>query len=276
MNEITRTERIIEAFLSSGKLQELGITAVKLIILIVICFGLLKLILKITRKALDKSSLDSVLYSFIINSIKVACGIIIVTMCLSIIGVQISTIITVVGAAGAAVALALKDSLANVAGGVMIIVTKPFKKDDVIDIGEVSGKVKDIDLFLTTLRTFDNKTITIPNGIINTSVLINHSREGVRRVDCKFGIGYKCDISKVKKILQEICDENDMILKDPEPVIGVSEHGQSAVIMDLMAWCDTDDYYTVKYYLEEKAKEVFDDNGIEIPYPQMDVHIQKK
>ncbi len=276
MDEITRTERIIEAFLSSGKLQDLGITAVKLIILIVICFGFLKLILKITRKALDKSSLDSVLYSFIINSIKVAGGIIIVTMCLSIIGVQISTIITVVGAAGAAIALALKDSLANVAGGVMIIVTKPFKKDDVIDIGEVSGKVKDIDLFLTTLRTFDNKTITIPNGIINTSVLINHSREGVRRVDCKFGIGYKCDISKVKQILQEICDENEMILKDPEPVIGVSEHGQNAVIMDLMAWCDTDDYYTVKYYLEEKAKEVFDDNGIEIPYPQMDVHIQKK
>lgn len=276
MDEITRAEKVIDAFLASGKLQELGLTVIRLAILLAVCLILLKIILKITKKALDRSSLDSVLYSFVINSIKVAGCIIIVTMCLSIIGVQISTIIAVVGAAGAAIALALKDSLANVAGGVMIIVTKPFKKDDIIDIGDVSGKVKDIDLFLTTLRTFDNKTITIPNGVINTSVLINHSREGVRRVDCKFSIGYDSDINEVKKLLKKICDENDMILREPEPVIGVSEHGQNAVIMDLLAWCDTADYYTVKYYLEEKAKEVFDDNGIDIPYPQMDIHIQKQ
>lgn len=276
MDEITRAEKVIDAFLASGKLQELGLTVIRLAILLAVCLILLKIILKITKKALDRSSLDSVLYSFVINSIKVAGCIIIVTMCLSIIGVQISTIIAVVGAAGAAIALALKDSLANVAGGVMIIVTKPFKKDDIIDIGDVSGKVKDIDLFLTTLRTFDNKTITIPNGVINTSVLINHSREGVRRVDCKFSIGYDSDINEVKKLLKKICDGNDMILREPEPVIGVSEHGQNAVIMDLLAWCDTADYYTVKYYLEEKAKEVFDDNGIDIPYPQMDIHIQKQ
>ena len=123
--------------------------------------------------------------------IKVAAAIVLITMCLGVLGIQVHTIVAVIGAAGAAIALALKDSLANIAGGVMIILTKPFSKDDLIDIGDVSGKVHHIDLFLTTLKTYDNKTITIPNGIVNTSVLVNHSQEEKRRVDCTFGIGLR-------------------------------------------------------------------------------------
>ena len=236
----------------------------------------LKIILKITRKALDRSSLDVVLYTFIINAIKTVAVIILITMCLGLLGVQMSTIIAVIGAAGAAIALALKDSLANIAGGVMIIVTKPFNRDDYIDIGNVSGKVKDIDLFITTLMTYDNKTITVPNGLVNTSILINHSKEDIRRVDCKFNIGYSSDIVLAKQLMKDICDRSDMVLEDPEPVIGVSDHGESAVIMDLLAWCHTDDYWTLKYFLEEEVKHVFDENNIAIPYPQMDIHIEKK
>lgn len=168
MDELSRTQKIIEKFFESDKPLELGMMALNLIITILIGLIVIKLILSFTRRALKRSSLDVVLYTFIINAIKAVSAIILVTMCLGILGVQMSTIVAVLGAAGAAIALALKDSLANIAGGVMIIVTKPFSRDDYIDIGTVSGKVKDIDLFLTTLRTYDNKTITVPNGLVNT------------------------------------------------------------------------------------------------------------
>lgn len=273
MEELTRAERIMEAFISSGKLMDLGIVALKLAVTLVAGLIVLKIILGISRRTLEKSSLDPVLYTFVINAIKVIGTIILITMCLGLLGVQMSTIIAVIGAAGAAIALALKDSLANIAGGVMIIVTKPFNRDDFIDVGTVSGKVQDIDLFLTTLKTYDNKTITVPNGLINTSILVNHSREAIRRVDCKFSIGYESDVVRAKELLHGICSENPMILAEPEPIIGVSEHEESALLMDLLAWCSTEDYYTVKYFLQEEVSRVFREEGIDIPYRQVDVHI---
>ena len=276
MDELTRAEKIIGKFFESDKLWDRAAVMIKLAVMVLAGLIVLKITLKITRKALDRSSLDVVLYTFIINAIKTVAVIILITMCLGLLGVQMSTIIAVIGAAGAAIALALKDSLANIAGGVMIIVTKPFNRDDYIDIGNVSGKVKDIDLFITTLMTYDNKTITVPNGLVNTSILINHSKEDIRRVDCKFNIGYSSDIVLAKQLMKDICDRSDMVLEDPEPVIGVSDHGESAVIMDLLAWCHTDDYWTLKYFLEEEVKHVFDENNIAIPYPQMDIHIEKK
>lgn len=125
---------------------------------------------------------------------------------MGILGIPMSTVVAVLGAAGAAIALALRDSLANIAGGMMIIITRPFSKDDLIDVGTVSGKVENIDLLLTTLKTYDNKTITIPNGLINTSILVNHSKESKRRVDCTFNIGYGNDIGRVKELLAECAE----------------------------------------------------------------------
>lgn len=273
MEELTRAERIMEAFISSGKLLDMGVVVLKLAVTLVAGLIVLKIILGISRRTLEKSSLDPVLYTFVINAIKVIGTIILITMCLGLLGVQMSTIIAVIGAAGAAIALALRDSLANIAGGVMIIITKPFNRDDFIDVGTVSGKVQDIDLFLTTLKTYDNKTITVPNGLINTSILVNHSREAIRRVDCKFGIGYESDVARAKELLHGICSKNPMILDEPEPVIGVSEHEESALLLDLLAWCSTGDYYTVKYFLQEEVSRVFREEGIDIPYRQVDVHI---
>lgn len=266
----------IENMLSSDKLYEWGMIILAIAVMVFLGWAATKLILKITDKALKKSTADPILYTFVKNVIKVVATVIILTMCLGRLGVQISTIIAVVGAAGAAIALALKDSLANIAGGVMMILTKPFSKDDLIDIGDVSGKVQDIDLFLTTLKTYDNKTITIPNGIVNTSILINHSKEDNRRVDCTFGIGYDDDISAAKKIMLDVCGDNELIFSDPEPVVGVANHGESSVELDLKVWCRTDDYWTVKYYLEENVKIAFDEHDISIPYPQMDIHFKSK
>ena len=275
VDELEKTGTAIEKFLASDKLIEIGESAAKLVLLLIVGLILMRIIMKITRKTLAKSNADPVVYTFVQNAMKVICLIVLITMCLGAMGIPMSTVVTVLGAAGAAIALALKDSLANVAGGVMIIVTQPFSKDDHIDLGDVSGKVEKIDLFLTTLKTFDNKTITIPNGLINTSVLINHSKENLRRVDCTFGIGYNNDIAEAKEILRNVCDANPEIFTEPEPLIGVANHGDSAVILDVKVWCETDAYWNVKYYLEENVKLAFDEHGIEIPYPQMDVHLKK-
>ena len=275
MEGLTRAERFLDRILTSDKWLDVGTVLLKLAVLIIVGLIAIKIILRITRRTLNKSSLDPVLYTFVINAIKAVTVIILATMCLGMLGVQMSTVIAVLGAAGAAIALALRDSLANIAGGVMIIITQPFSKEDLIDVGQVSGKVENIDLFLTTLKTYDNKTITIPNGLINTSVLVNHSKENDRRVDCTFGIGYGNDIARAKEILRSVCGANPKIFKEPEPLIGVADHGDSALILDLKAWCKTDDYWDVKYFLEENVKLAFDEAGIEIPYPQMDIHLKK-
>jgi small conductance mechanosensitive channel len=275
MEKLAKADAYLGNFFTSEKIESIGETIIQLILLTIIGLIVIKLTLIITRKALAKSDSDPVIYTFVINAIKAVLLVILITMMLGVLGVQMTTIVAVVGAAGAAIALALKDSLANIAGGIMIIITQPFKKDDLIDVGNVSGKVENIDLFLTTLKTFDNKTITIPNGIINTSVLINHSMEENRRVDCTFGIGYGNDIAKAKEILKEVCDSNPLIFTDPKPLIGVANHGDSAVILDVKVWCQTDNYWDVKYYLEENVKLAFDEHNIEIPYPKMDVYLKK-
>ena len=243
--------------------------------LLILILGLIviKIVLHIVRKTLEKSSLDEVLYHFIIKIAKIALWVILILLIMECFGFKASSLLTMLAAAGAAIALALKDSLANVAGGIMILINKPFSQDDYVDIDGAMGKVKKIDLFVTHLHTYDNKVITIPNGIVNTSILTNYTQEDMRRVDCKFSVSYDSDIKKVKDILSGIAESNPMIMKEPEPVIGVSEHGDSGIIMDLLAWCSTEDYYDVKYYLEEEVKMAFDREGIEIPFPQMDVRI---
>lgn len=276
MDELEKTGSYLERFFTSDKMMALLDVCIKVALIVVIGLILLKIILKITRKSLRKSDADPSVYTFVHNAVKVVCMIVLITMCLGAMGIPMSTLIAVIGAAGAAIALALRDSLANVAGGVMIIVTQPFSKGDLIDLGEVSGKVESIDLFLTTLKTYDNKTITVPNGLINTSILVNHSKESKRRVDCTFGIGYHNDIGKVKEILRGVCDANPAIFTEPAPLIGVANHGDNAVILDVKVWCETDDYWGVKYFLEENVKLAFDENGVDIPYPQMDVHLKEE
>lgn len=243
------------------------------LMILLIGMALIKIILHVVRKTLEKSSLDAVLYRFILKIVKIILWILLAMTIMERFGFKVSSLLTVLAAAGAAIALALRDSLSNVAGGIMIMVNKPFTQDDYVDINGNVGKVKDIDLFVTHLHTYDNKVITIPNGLINTSVLINHTKENRRRVDCRFSIGYDEDIGRVKELLAEIAAANPIILKEPEPLIGVAEHQDNCVLMDCFVWCETDDYWDVKYYLQEQVKLTFDREGVTIPYPQIDVHI---
>lgn len=246
------------------------------LIILAVGYIVIRIFTRVARKALEKSSLDPVLYRFILRIIKIVMWIVLVLMIMERFGFKMNSLITVLAAAGAAIALALKDSLANVAGGIMILINKPFAQDDFIDINGTTGKVRDIDLFVTHLKTYDNKVITIPNGMVNTSVLINYTKESKRRVDCCFNIGYDDDIKQAKDLLAAIAESHPAIYKDPEPIIGVAGQQDNCISIDMKVWCETDDYWDVKYFLEENVKLAFDEAGITIPFPQMDVHIKKK
>lgn len=246
--------------------------------LIIMIVGLvaIKILLKVEKKALSKSKLDPALHLFVLRGTKVVLLVILVIMVLQNLGVSTSSLIAVLGAGGAAIALALKDSLGNVAGGILILLNKPFNRGDCIEIqgsAAVTGIVDSIDLMTTRLNTFDNKIVTVPNGSITTAVLINYSTADIRRVDCSFNVGYNSNIEKVKNILTDVAAGCDAILKDRDPVIGVADQAESALVIDLKVWCRNDDYYNVKYYLEENVKTAFDAEGIEIPYRQVDVRI---
>lgn len=247
-----------------------GAAAILIVGLIII-----KLALYVERKALKKTSVDEALHTFIVNSSKVIYLVILTVMLLGKLDVNTSSLVTVLGACGAAVALALKDSLGNVAGGIIILINKPFLKGDTVEVNGVTGKVDSIDLLSTKLHTFDNKVVMVPNGTITTSILVNYSRENVRRVDCTFSVSYDSDINKAKEILANIAESCPDILRDKEAVVGVSSQGDSAVMIDYFVWCPTDKYWSVKYFMMENAKMAFDEAGIDIPFPQIDIHVVK-
>ena len=234
------------------------------------------IIVKILGHVLKKSErVDNAVVKFCVNAVKVACVIVLIAIILQMFGVHMSTIVAVLGAAGAAIALALRDSLANIAGGFMIIITHPFSEGDLISINDDRGRVEHIDLFLTTLRTPDYRTVTIPNGLINTSVVYNESNQQLRRVDCQFSISYDSDMDKAKEILHRICEEGPLISMAREPWIGVIRHEDSGLALECLAYCREGDQFTAKYYLNETAKKEFDKAGIDIPYQHVDVKIEK-
>ena len=182
---------------------------------------------------------------------------------------------TIVASAGVALSLALKGSLANLAGGVIILVARPFNVGDFIETTEHSGVVEKISIFYTYLVTFDNKQILIPNGILTDSSIVNYSSKEIRRVDLTFSVSYEEDVIRVKNVLINILKNNELVLEEPEFFVGISMHGDSAINFIVKAWCKTEDYWTVYYDLLETVKIKFDEEGISIPYPQMDLHVKK-
>lgn len=267
-------EKVSQSWMSQSTIEifmRLGISV------LIICGGyiIMKVILRILQKALEHSRMDAVLHAFFVNSARVIMWITILLTALNYLGIPPTAFLTVVGAAGVAVALALKDSLGNFAGGILIIITKPFSKGDFIEDLEISGKVQAIDLLYTTLTTFDNKIITMPNGKLANSTIINYTRAETRRVDCTFTIGYESDIGAVKEILLTVAQSDDRIFREPPPVVGVAGHQDNAVAMDFKVWCKTEDYWDVMYYVQEHVKLAFDAAEVNIPYPQMDVHLKK-
>lgn len=224
-------------------------------------------------KVMSRAKTDQLLITFTSNLVYAALVIFIVIAALGQLGVQTTSFIAIIGAAGLAVGLALQGSLANFAAGVLLIIFRPFKVGDFIEAGGASGIVEGIDIFTTLIRTGDNKVIFIPNGGIMGGNIVNYSAKDTRRVDMVIGIGYDSDIKKAKDILIEIVNADERILKDPAVTIGVLELADSSVNIALRPWVKSSDYLTVLFYLNETIKARFDEASISIPYPQRDVHI---
>ena len=257
------------------KIWEYGEIVLMAAVIMALGILLIKLAVKITGKALAKTRLDKSVHKFIITATKYALYIVLAVVILTSLKIPTAPLVTVLGACGAAVALALKDSLGNIASGIIILANKPFIRGDVIEVTGITGIVQSIDLLVTTLKTYDNKVITIPNGTITAAVLLNYSRENTRRVDLSFTIRYDSDIAEAKDVLMAVTVSNPDIFADPAPVVGVAEHQESGILLDLKVWCETSKYYDVRYYLEEQVKISFDKANITIPYPQMDVRVIK-
>ncbi len=227
------------------------------------------------NKMLEKRETDESLKPYMKSLVGSLLKILLIITVLSMLGVEMTSFIAILGAAGLAVGLALSGTLQNFAGGAMILLFKPFKVGDVIEAQGFIGKVSEIQIFNTILKTPDNKTIIIPNGGLATSSMTNYTTEPTRRVDWTFGIGYGDDVDKAKEVIKGLCDQDPRILKDPELFIAVSALADSSVNFAVRAWVNADDYWNVFFEMNEKVYKSFDREGLNIPFPQMDVHLHR-
>jgi len=243
------------------------------VLTLIIGLWVIRIIMRLFGRAMERSKLDASLEKFLASLVGIFLKVLLFISVISMLGVETTSFIAVLGAAGLAVGLALQGSLANFAGGVLILLFKPYKVGDFVDAQGVKGTVNAIQVFNTILKTPDNKTIIVPNGAISNGVITNFSTEPTRRVDMVFGIGYSDDIGKAKDVLKKLIASDDRMLKEPAPVVVLSELGDSAVNLTVRAWCNAGDYWGIYFDMQEKVKQAFDENGISIPFPQRDVHI---
>jgi small conductance mechanosensitive channel len=227
----------------------------------------------VTRKAMTRAKADEALVRFVANLVRIAVIVFAVIAALDLFGIQTTSFVAVLGAAGLAVGLALQGSLANFAAGVLILVFRPFRIGDVITAAGATGKVAEIGIFTTTMNTFDNQKMIIPNAAVTSGTIVNINAYDTRRVDLTASIGYGDDIEKAKSVLERIIAGHDKILKDPAPTVQLLELGDSSLNFVVRPWVKTEDYWTVYFDVTRAIKEEFDREGISIPFPQQDVHL---
>lgn len=246
------------------------------VLIIIIGFTVSNLTGKLIIKGLKAKGVDPSVHSFIKTCITLVMKFAFVLSAISTLGINVSSFLAAIGAAGVTAGLGLQSSVSQLASGVQILMNHPFKSGDYVDLGTISGKVHEIKLMYTVLITMDNKQVIVPNSTITTSNIINYNANNKRRLDLVYSVAYNQDIEKVRSVILETVKANNLILADPEPIIAVKEHGQSSINFACLIWCESDDYWNVFYYMQEQIKIAFDKNGITIPYNQLDVHINKE
>lgn len=249
-----------------------------LIAVIVFIVGriLVKGIMAAVRGVMSRAKTDAILISFVNSILQILLMLVVAVIALDQLGVDTTSLVALVGAAGLAIGLALKDSLQNFAAGVMLVLFRPFKTGDFVDIAGVSGIVEQITIFSTLVRTGDNKEVIVPNGAIYSDTIVNYSARDTRRIDLVVGVDYSADVREVKRVLEGILNAHPQVLKDPEPVVALVELADSSVNFNVRPWVKTDDYWGVRAEILEQVKLTLDDQGIGIPFPQMDVHLIKE
>ena len=254
-------------------------TGVKIIISLIVLIVSFRVITVVTRKLekkmlSGKHHLDKTLTTTLMYVLRIALKVIIVICLVGYLGIDTSSLTALIASLGVCFGLAVNGAVANIAGGVLILITRPFRIDDFIEAAGFSGTIEDIHITHTKMRTSDNKVVYIPNGTLSSSSVVNYSIKDVRRVDLTFSIGYANDFSKAKQIISELCNAHELVLSEPAPFVRVSEHGASSINIVTRVWVKSSDYWTVHFDLLESVKKAFDENGIEIPFNQLDVHVK--
>ncbi len=244
------------------------------ILILILGLWLIKLLNRVVRKFFDKKDYDQTLENFIASLINWGLKIVLFVLVITQLGVESASLVAIIGAAGLAVGLALQGSLANFAGGVLILLLKPFRVGDFISAQGVDGTVKDISIFNTRLTTFGNQLAIIPNGKLSNDNIINYSAEGIRRESMSFGIGYEDDIKKAKEILLNLVMEQNEVIKteDKMPMVAVAELADSSVNLTLRYWAKNEDFWNLHWLVLEEGKTRLEAGGISIPFPQRDIH----
>ena len=270
--ETELTKDMMSSLIEIG--SSIGISLLMALAILIVGRQLVKLILRLITVALEKSKVEDTVRIFVTNLLNTLLMILVFIAAINQLGIETTSIIAVLGAAGLAIGLALQGSLSNFAAGIFIVIYRPYKVGDYIEAGNHAGTVKDIQIFSTVLKTPDNKIVVVPNGSIMNGSIVNYSDQDTRRVDLIISCSYEDDIDKVRSVLEDILKKEKRILKDPKPQIAVAELADSSVNFIFRPWVKRTDYLPVYYSLLEEVKKRFDKEGISIPYPQSDVHIR--
>jgi len=243
------------------------------IVVLIVGLWIIKRVIRLMGAGMERSNTEPTLAKFLCNLSSVGLKALLLISVASMIGIETTSFIAVLGAAGLAIGLALQGSLSNFAGGVLVLMFRPYKVGDFVEAQGVMGTVHEIQIFNTIMKTADNKVIIVPNGAISNGIITNFSMEATRRVDFVFGIGYTDDIAKAKATIERLVKEDGRSLSEPEPQIVVSELADSSVNITTRVWVNAADYWGLFFDLTEKVKLTFDQEGISIPFPQRDVHV---
>lgn len=256
-------------------LLQYAVNVISALLILIIGNWIVKGIANGVAKVLRKKQLDNAVVDFIHTFVRYLLFVIVIIAALGRLGVQTASVVAVIGAAGLAVGLALQGSLSNFAAGVLIVAFRPFKSGDYVELAGVAGSVDSIQIFSTILKTPDNKMVVVPNGSVISSPITNYSRHDTRRIDFVIGVSYKADLKKTKEVLADVLAQETRLLNTPAPTIGVVALADSSVNLVVRPWVRTADYWAVYFDLLQAIKERLDSEGIEIPFPQMDVHLNK-
>lgn len=256
-------------------LTSTGVKILIALVLWIVSFKLTNVIFKRIEKRVEKKGkLDKTLSHYLVYIGKILIKVVIVAGLVGYLGINTSGLAAVLTSMGVGIGLAINGTLSNFAGGMLLLVTRPFKVDDYIEAAGYSGTVEEIRIINTRLRTPDNKVVYVPNGTLSTTSIVNYSEKDTRRLQLVFSISYQADFEKAKAIVMKVCKDHPLVLETPEPFVRVSNHSESSIDLTTRVWVERADYWTVNFDLLEQVKKAFDENGIEIPYRQLDVHMK--
>ena len=266
-------DKVLDKLLNGS--VDLGLKLIVFLLILIIGFRIVKILIKLINKGKGFNKLEKSVQTFIVSFINILLKCLVLITGLAYLGIPMTSLITLFGTASLAVGLALQGGLTNMVGGLMILIFKPFKVGDYVDTHVDSGTVSEISIFYTTLVTPDNKSIVLPNGNLANSAIVNYSHFEKRRLDIDFSVSYNSDVDKVKKVILEVINSEEKILKNEDIFVRLTSHADSALVFSTRVWVKNEDYWNVKFNMLENVKIAFDKNKIEIPYPQLDVHMDK-